>query len=57
MTTRLATVMPAIEAAAENVYAYELRRNEAGGGGHPSIEGCISAKEELLAFMRADGLI
>ena len=57
MTTRLATVMPAIEAASENVYVYELERNEAGGGGHPDVQGGLSAKAELLAAMRADGLI
>ncbi len=57
MTRKLDTVMPEIAAGADDVYVYKLARNEAGGGGHPSVEGNLSARDELLALLRRDGLV
>ena len=57
MTRKLDTVMPEIAAGADDVYVYKLARNEAGGGGHPSVEGNLSARDELLLLLRRDGLV
>lgn len=57
MTRKLDTVMPEIAAGADDVYVYKLARNEEGGGGHPSIEGNLAARDEILALLRRDELV
>ena len=57
MTSKLDTVMPEIVAATDGVYAYDLTAVGSGGGGHPTAKEHAHSMNELLAAMRADGLV